>query len=204
MFARPSEELFSVWEKLQLEWFVLKHEHYMCRMVFKSRECIRASACKKLLKLLSASDLLMERSYRHKGDHSQQNLMYKFGMESEDHFRRYRYEDLNDVVIPPFVHCSVLESVKGVLGREDGANYLRQVFEETCPRYARVDKVAFLESFPSLEIHRKILVLEQYNGGVLDIQQKALAMQDNTYWLVDPVTVYVPLLIGCVFFKGAR
>lgn len=195
VLSRPSEQLHFLWNKLQIEWFVYKHEHHFCRMVFKSRECLRASACNKLVKFLDAVDFLMERSYRHKGDQSQLNLMHKFGMECEEHYRRYTYDQLRAVPVQAEVSVSHLEAVKGVLCGQD-AQSLQKVFEQTCPRYARMDKLSFITNFPSLEIHRKILFLENYHGGVLDVQQKALAIADNRYLLLDPVSVYVPLLVG--------
>jgi len=194
LFYRKSDALKCSWEKLQLEWFVYGTEQEKYRIVFKSKQCIRASACNKLIKIVGGSDLLMEKSYRHKGDASQLNLMHKFGMEYENHFKRYRYEDLKEEMISSHLHLSKNDSIKCVLGRSDGAAFLKSIFEQTCPKSARIDKLAYLATFPSLELHRKLILLEHYNNGTLNKDTKMRMMEANTYLLVDPVTLYVPLL----------
>lgn len=146
-----------------------------------------------MVKLLKGLDLVMERSFRHNEDKSKLNLLYKFDMQCEEVYKHYSYVDMQSSA--DFEEVSLRnERIKYVLSRRDGAKIIKELFCELAPAHASARNVQYLLSYPSLELHRKIMMLEHFHGYCYDEAQRAVAVDSNNYPVVDDVTALLPLI----------
>lgn len=190
---KQSPELWRIWSTLKIEWFAKKYESDAWRFVFKTKESVRKTACQKMVTLLKGLDLVMERSFRHNEDKSKLNLLYKFGMQCEEVYKHYSYVDMQSSA--DFEEASLRnERIKYALSRRDGVKIIKDLFRELAPNHASARNVQYLLSYPSLELHRKVMMLEHFYGSCYDKAQKAVAVDSNNYPVVDDVTALLPLI----------
>jgi len=133
----------------------------------------------------------MEKSYKHHSEKDKINLLHKFNMQCPEKYPRTTFEEIKDSM-EPYVPVSVDEHIAHVLKHRDGAASLRGLFERLAPRFIKARNLQYLLTYPSLEMHRKVLLLQHFHGSGLPKFEPAA----NPYVIVDPVTLFVPLLIG--------
>lgn len=192
---KHSDELEAVWNKLQLKWFVYKKEFFEQRLVFYSEKSLRQTQLKNLQEVLHANELIFEKCTSN--SKKDPKLLSRFGMENQDLYKKVTYADLK-VQIQKQVPHSKIDELQIIFSKKDCSVALSKIFLGYCPTLSKYEPLVYLQSYPSLEIHRKTLMLEHLLGKIHNPKERLESSECNTYVIVDPVTLYLPLLIRWV------